>query len=80
MILNERGYKKNIKRIRNVGLGYRKIGIILDILWDKTRNYCKSNGVDRYAKNLLRTREGKQVETTRGDSVCRQCDKLVESN
>lgn len=28
-----------IERLRNMGLGYRKIGIALDIPWDKVRNY-----------------------------------------
>lgn len=33
--------KQTIERLRNVGLGYRKIAIVLDLSRDKVRNYCK---------------------------------------
>lgn len=38
--------KQSIERLRNVGLGYRKIGIVLDLPRDKIRNHCKANGLD----------------------------------
>lgn len=44
--------QKTIERLRNMGLGYRKIGIALDIPRDKVRNYCKANGLDGYAKSV----------------------------
>ena len=36
--------QQTIERLRNMGLGYRKIGIALDLPRDKVRNYCKANG------------------------------------
>ncbi|MDO4307863.1 MAG: hypothetical protein Q4C77_13620 [Eubacteriales bacterium] len=42
-----------IVRLRNVGIGYRKIAAILDIPRDKVRNYCKSVNLDGYAKRRL---------------------------
>lgn len=42
--------QKTIERLRNMGLGYRKIGIALDLSRDKVRNYCKAKGLDGYAK------------------------------
>lgn len=49
--------KQTIERLRNVGLGYRKIGIVLDLSRDKVRNYCKANGLDGYAKKCLQDKE-----------------------
>lgn len=72
--------KQSVERLWRVGLGYRKIGIVLDLPRDKVGNYCKANGLDGYAKRLLQTREGKQMEETCGDSVCRQCGEPIESN
>ena len=54
--------KQMIDRLRNVGLGYRKIAIVLDLSRDKVRNYCKANGLDGYAKKRLQAKEGKQME------------------
>lgn len=45
--------KQTIMRFRDMGLGYRKIGIGLDIPRDKVRNYCKAKGIDGYAKRLI---------------------------
>ncbi len=42
--------QQTIERLRNMGLGYRKIGIALGLPRDKVRNYCKVNGLDGYAK------------------------------
>lgn len=53
--------QQTIERLRNMGLGYRKIGIALDLPRDKVRNYCKANGLDGYAKERLQAREGKQI-------------------
>ncbi len=63
--------QQTIERLRNMGLGYRKIGIALDLPRDKVRNYCKANGLDGYAKNRPHAREGKQMEEICADSVCR---------
>ena len=46
--------QQTIERLRNMGLGYRKIGIALDLPRDKVRNYCKANGLDGYAKNVFK--------------------------
>ena len=62
--------QKTIEHLRKMGLGYRKIGIALDIPRDKVRNYCKANGLDGYAKKRLQVREGKQMEAVCADSVC----------
>ena len=70
--------QQTIERLRNMGLGYRKIGIALDIPRDKVRNYCKAHGLDGYAKKRLQAREGKQMEAVCVDSVCRQCGKPLE--
>lgn len=67
--------KEIIKRLRNVGLGYRKIGTVVDLSRDKVRNYCKANNLDGYAKNLIQSNEGRQMEREYSDSVCRQCGK-----
>ena len=72
--------QKTIEHLRNMGLGYRKIGIALDIPRDKVRNYCKANGLDGYAKKCLQVREGKQMEAVCADSACRQCGKPLEKN
>ena len=45
--------KQMIVRLRNVGLGYRKIAIVLELSRDKVRNYCKAIGLDGYAKKRL---------------------------
>lgn len=65
--------KETIERLRNVGLGYRKIAIVLDLSRDTVRNYCKANGLDGYAKKRLHAKEGKQMEEDCADSVCRYC-------
>ena len=62
--------KQTIERLRNVGLGYRKIAIVLDLSRDKVRNYCKANG--------LQAKDGKQMEEDCADSVCRPCGKPIE--
>lgn len=36
--------KRTIVHLRNMGLGYRKIGIALDFPRDKVRNYCRAKG------------------------------------
>lgn len=70
--------KQTIERLRDVGLGYRKIAIVLDLSRDKVRNYCKANGLDGYAKKRLQAKEGKQMEEDCADSVCRHCGKPIE--
>lgn len=70
--------KQTIERLRNVGLGYRKIAMVLDLSRDKVRNYCKANGLDGYAKKRLQAKEGKQMEEDCADSVCRHCGKPIE--
>lgn len=71
--------KQTIKRLRDVGLGYRKIGIVLNIPRDKVRNYCKANDLGGYAKKRLRNKEAKQMEKDCPETVCRQCGKLLEN-
>ena len=61
--------KQTIERLRNVGLGYRKIAIVLDLSRDKVRNYCKANGLDGYAKKRLQAKEGKQMEEDCADII-----------
>ena len=70
--------KQTIERLKNVGLGYRKIAIVLELSRDKVRNYCKANGLDGYAKNRLQAKEGKQMEEDCADSVCRYCGKPID--
>lgn len=70
--------KQMIERLRDVGLGYRKIAMVLDLSRDKVRNYCKANGLDGYAKKRLQAKEGKQMEEDCADSVCRYCGKPIE--
>ena len=70
--------KQMIVRLRNVGLGYRKIAIVLELSRDKVRNYCKAIGLDGYAKKRLQAKEGKQMEEDCADSVCRYCGKSIE--
>lgn len=52
-----------------MGLGYRKIGIALDLPRDKVRNYCKANSLDGYAKKAHQAREGKQMEAVCADNA-----------
>lgn len=54
--------KQTIERLWNEGLGYRKIGVVLDISRDKVSNYCKTNGLDGYVKKRLQDKEGKHME------------------
>lgn len=65
--------QQTIERLRNMGLGYWKIGIALDIPRDKVRNYCKAHGLDGYAKNVSKPekeRPGeKSVPTVCADNV-----------
>lgn len=70
--------KQTIERLKNVGLGYRKIAIVLELSRDKVRNYCKANGLDGYAKKRLQAKEGKQMEEDCADSVCRYCGKPID--
>lgn len=49
--------KRIIKIFRNIGLDYRKIGAVSNLLRDKARNYCKVNNVDGYAGNLIQSNE-----------------------
>ena len=72
--------KQMIVRLRNVGLGYRKIAIVLELSRDKVRNYCKAIGLDGYAKKRLQAKEGKQMEEDCADSVCRYCGKSSWDN
>lgn len=70
--------KQTLERLRYVGLGYRKIRIVLNISRDKVRNYCKANDLDGYAKKHLQAKESKQMEENCVDSVCRHCGKPIE--
>lgn len=70
--------QQTIERFRNMGLGYWKIGIALDIPRNKVRNYCKAHGLDGYAKKRLQSREGKPRGEVCANSVCRQCGKPLE--
>ena len=62
----------------NVGLGHRKIVMVLDLSRDKVRNYCKANGLDGYAKKRLQAKEGERMEEECADSVCRHCGKTID--
>jgi len=53
--------KANIVRLRYSGWGYQKISIALDISRDPIRTYCKSMGLDGYAKDLVRKQEAIQM-------------------
>lgn len=70
--------QRTIERLRKIRLGYRKIGISLDIPRDKVRNYCKANGLDGYAKKRLHVREVREMEEVCADNVCRQYGKTLE--
>lgn len=72
--------KQTIVRLRDMGLGYRKIGIALDIPRDKVRNYCKAKGIDGYAKHLIEKKEWKQMEKACPEIICRQCGNPIEIN
>lgn len=73
--------KQTIVRLRNVGLGYRKIANVLDLSRDRVRNYCKVNGLDGYAKKHLQAEEGKQMEEDSADSVCsEECRRAWSKN
>lgn len=65
--------KQIIKMFWNVGLDYRKIGDVLDLLRDKVRNYCKANNVDGYAGVL----EDMHIEKVCSGSVYSQCSKSL---
>ena len=52
--------QQTIERLRNMGLGYRKIGIALDLPRDKVRNYCKKTSSSQRRK-------------ANGSSLCWQC-------
>ena len=67
-------------RLRDMGLGYRKIGIALDIPRDKVRNYCKAKGIDGYAKRLIEKKEWKQMEKECPEVICRQCGNPIKIN
>lgn len=62
--------KQTIAHPRDMGLGYRKVGIALDIQRDKVRNYCKAKGMDGYAKHLIENKEWKQIEKARPEAIC----------
>lgn len=51
--------KQTIVHLRDMGIGYRKIGIVLDIPRHKVHNYCKAKGIDGYAKCLIEKKEWK---------------------
>lgn len=72
--------KQTIARLRDLGLGYRKIGIALDIPRGKVRNYCKAKGIDGYAKRLIEKKEWKQMEKAYPEVICRQYDNPIEIN
>ena len=72
--------KQTIVRLRDMGVGYRKIGIALDIPRDKVRNYCKAKGIDGYAKHLIEKKEWKQMEKVCPEVICRQCGNPIEIN
>lgn len=54
--------QQTIERFRNMGLGYWKIGIALDISRNKVRNYCKAHDLDEYAKNVSKPEKESQGE------------------
>lgn len=62
-----------------MGLGYRKIGIVLNIPRNKVLNYYKTNDLCGYAKKRLRNTEVKQMERDCPETVCRQCGKLPDN-
>ena len=70
---------QTIKRIRDVGLGYQKIGIVLNIPRNKVRNYYKANDLCGYAKKRLRNTEVKQMERDCPKTVWRQCGNLLDN-
>lgn len=72
--------KQTIVRLRDMGLGYRKIGIALDIPRDKVCNYCKAKGIDGYARRLIENKEWKQLEEACQEVECRRCSNSIEIN
>lgn len=48
--------KQLIVRLRNIGIGYKKIGIALDILWDIVVINAGQKAYMDTPKDLLRTR------------------------
>lgn len=74
------GQKQTIVRLRDMGLGYRKIGIALDIPRDKVCNYCKAKGIDGYARHLIENKEWKQMEKVCQELICRRCGNPIEIN
>lgn len=67
-----------IVRLRNVGIGYRKIADVLDIPRDKVRNYCKANGLDGYAKRLVERKDREQIRNECPEISCKQCGKPIK--
>lgn len=63
-----------------MGFGYRKIGIALDIPRNKVCNYCKTKGIDGYAKRLIVKKERIQMEKDCLEVICRLCGKPIEIN
>lgn len=66
-------------RLRNVGIGYRKIAAVLDIPRDKVRNYCKANGLDGYAKRLVERKNREQMRNECPEISCKQCGKPLKA-
>lgn len=52
-MVNDGGTEATITHLRDMGFDYRKIGIALDIPRGKMHNYCKTKGIDGYAKRLI---------------------------
>lgn len=69
--------KPTIARLRDMGLGYGKIGIVLDTPRDQVCNYCKAKGRDGYSKRLIEKKEWKKKEKT---YIYRQCGNPIEIN
>ncbi len=69
--------KQIIVRLRNVGIGYRKIATVLDIPRDKVRNYCKSVNLDGYVKRMER-KEWEQMQNECPEISCKQCGKPLK--
>lgn len=71
--------KQMIVRLRNVGIGYRKIAAVLDIPRDKVRNYCKSVNLDGYAKRLVERKDREQMRNECPEISCKQCGKPLKA-
>lgn len=65
-----------VVRLRNLGWGYKRIAVALEVSRDEVRNYCVAKGLNGCAKD--RVKEENSLNSEAENNRCRYCWKPIQ--